>query len=135
MVDATSPAWVASAGSVELNEFELELLEGTQICLSRTQRGVLILRAFCRSTADASCHDELCTPKECVDSSPRTEHPTLPSSLRSSSIRSTFYHQGLARLGGSPFRGAVTFDWRSLSVSAARDVPVWRQVLPPVHLE
>jgi len=50
----------------------------------------------------------------------------LPSSLRGGSIRSVFHHQGLARLGATPFRDAVTSIGKGLLVCALRDVPALR---------
>lgn len=52
--------------------------------------------------------------------------PPLPSSLRRVSIRSVFHHQGLARLGATPFRDAVTMIGEALLVCASQDVPAQR---------
>lgn len=61
---------------------------------------------------------------------------TLPSSLRVSYARSAFHQQGLARLGATPFRDAVTIlIGKVLRDPDLRDVPASGRALPPVHLE
>lgn len=56
----------------------------------------------------------------------RNQEPTTPpppSSLRRGSIRSAFHHQGLARLGATPFRDAVTVVGEALLFAHCRTSP------------
>jgi len=50
-------------------------------------------------------------------------------------IRSAFHHQGLTRLGATPFRDAVTLLVGVSLVAVRRFVPALGRVLPPFHLE
>lgn len=138
MVDATSLASVSSLATTPRCESRSGAFRcGRLVEPARAQRGVFVLRARPRETSDSPCRASSPATPEGIAATKNQGPlaPTLPSSLRRGSIRGVFHHQGLARLGATPFRDAVTMVDEALFFPRSGTSPRLVELCHPFTLE